>query len=169
MNKDRKKTCFRPLASGILLLASVLLATEIHASGATIGGYDTAKIANETVAILEAKGVVNKGEIIFEPKESPDALVVAPEFVRFYEDLGSLLIRKKIIEAEDVIKIEDLAAKSGGLKAGGLNPIVLAAGYLNILSQKGIIEISAAQKILDNARITEARIKMPEAGTAEAR
>ena len=138
----------------ILILFTLIIfkATIASASPVLIGGYDIAKIANETITILETKGVLNKGEIILEPKENTDALVVAPEFIKFYKNLGNTLIQKKILKEEDVKKVETFATESGGLKSGNQNPVVLAAGYLDILSQKGIVDIPTAQKILNNAR-----------------
>jgi len=151
------KGCFIVLAG----LAAMLMVhcNDAKAEGASIGGYDVAKIAASTLNVLKEKSV------IAEPVEKEfadllsdwpaDPLALGPSFADFYSRLGAVLIEKNIASQKDVDNAATAAAQSGGIKIGGVNPVVLAASYLNILVQKGIITLPAAQSILDSSKIPQ--------------
>lgn len=61
-------------------------------------------------------------------------MILAIAVVRF-DALAQLLIQKNILTAADVDTIKDTVSKSGGIRAAGLNPVVLSAAYLNFLER----------------------------------
>lgn len=123
---------------------------------ALIGGYDVAKIAVSTLNVLKEKNVISesgKKEFAGLFSDWPtDPLSLGPSFTDFYSRLGAVLIEKNIVTRKDVDNATTTAQQSGGVKIGGYNPVVLAAFYLNILVQKGIISLTTAQSILDKSR-----------------
>lgn len=122
-----------------------------------IGGYDVSRIATSTLGVLKAKGVLNSADtaglaVSLNSAKGSDPLVASQSIVEFYGKLGAILIEKKTLMAEDVESAKIQARESGGIKAGGLNPVVLAASFLDALIQKEIVSVDAAQTILDGAK-----------------
>lgn len=141
------------LAFLILLIAS----TVSGASSVRIGGYDVAQIASSTISVLEKKQVIGSADTqglaaLIDLGKNADPLVAAQSIVMFYDKLALLLVEKKILTAAEIESARAEAAQSGGVKAGGLNPVVLAASFLDAMSKKGIITVQFAQTILDDAR-----------------
>lgn len=123
-----------------------------------IGGYDVARIAVATMDALKTKGVLGDADIValsclLGPGSATDPLVAAQSIVEFYGKLGAVLVVKKTLTTVDVESAKIPARESGGMKASGLNPVVLAASFLDALGKKGIVSIDAAQAILDGARV----------------
>lgn len=140
----------------LVAIAGLIPKVGICQSSASIGGYDVAKIVSSTLNVLKEKNVISEFEQKeFAPsivKQSADPLTFGPEFVDFYSDLGALLVEKKIVTQKEIDTAKASAAQTGGVKIGGLNPVVLAASYLNILVQKGIVTLPTAQSILDTSK-----------------
>ena len=133
-----------------------MFASKGVCGGVVIGGYDVVKIAKETVNILKEKNVV---PVSSAPEldsrlalQSSDPLVSGTSIVEFYSNLGKLLVEKNMASQKEIDTAKTAAAKSGGVKIGGINPVVLAASYLDLLVQKGIITLPTAQSILDSAK-----------------
>lgn len=138
-------------------LIFLIVSTASGASAVRIGGYDVAQIASSTIGALEKKQVIGSADTqglaaLIDLGKNADPLVAAQSIVMFYDKLGSLLVEKKILTAAEVESARAGAAQSGGVKAGGLNPVVLAASFLDAMSKKGIITVQFAQTILDDAR-----------------
>lgn len=127
------------------------------AADTRIGGYDVSRIATSTLDVLKAKGILNdagaaKLEVFLDSENASDPLIASQSIVEFYGKLGAILIEKKTLTAEDVESAKIQARESGGMKAGGLNPVVLAASFLDALGKKGVVTVGDAQAILDNAK-----------------
>lgn len=143
-----------------IIFSFLILLSASIASGASsvrIGGYDVAQIASSTISVLEKKQVIEDAEAanlatLLDLERTSDPLVAAQSIVMFYDKLALLLVEKKILAAAEVESARAGAAQSGGVKAGGLNPVVLAASFLDAMSKKGVITVQFAQTILDDAR-----------------
>jgi len=142
----------------VLLLAVTGLMPKagVCKGSASIGGYDVAKIAASTLNFLKEKNVISEsGEREFSGLLSDwpaDPLAIGPSLTNFYSRLGAVLIEKNIASQKEIDDATATAKQSGGVKIGGLNPVLLAASYLNLLVQKGIITLPTAQSILDSAK-----------------
>lgn len=139
------------------LFVCLCIAVVSFAADARIGGYDVRRIAISTMNALEAKKMIGDADVsalsaLLDSGKVSDSLAAAQPVVKFYEKLGSLLVEKKVLVAADVESAKAVSAASGGVKAEGLNPIVLAASFLDAMSKKGIISIGEAQAILDSAK-----------------
>ena len=128
------------------------------ARGVVVGGYDVAAIARETVALLADRGVISADEAgafssAASALPSGDPLVAAGPVVDLYEKLLERLVAHGVFSAGDVERARAAASSSGGVKAGGVNPLVLAAACLDILAEKGLLSRGEAQKMLDKAKL----------------
>ena len=134
----------------------VLPCKVVHGAGVVIGGYDVVKIAKETVSILKEKKLVPESSITslgaLLDVRSSDPLISGTSIVGFYSDLGKLLVEKNIASQKEIDAAKTAAAKSGGVKIGGVNPVVLAASYLDILVRKNLLTLQSAQSVLDSAK-----------------
>ncbi len=128
------------------------------AKGAVIGGYDVAAIARETVAVLADRAAITGDEAVeleanAAALPSNDALLAAGPLLDIYEKIFALLVTRGVLSAGEAAEAKALAARSGGVKAGGMNPLVLAAACLDILAGKGLLSRGEAQQLLDKAKI----------------
>jgi len=138
-----------------LLMVPILLSTKLCAQ-TIAGGYDLEKIAAATAERLIDAGVVKPSDKLevaaARPSALQDPLVRGADIVAFYDRLGALLVERKIASQQEIDVARKAASESGGVKIGGLNPVVLAASYLDLLVQKGVCTLPEAQSILDAAR-----------------
>lgn len=122
-----------------------------------VGGYDLEKIEASTVESLTKSGIVTAADEIdvssVVTTVSKDPLVRGTDIIAFYDRLGAILVKKKILSQQEITVAQNVASKSGGMKIGGLNPVVLAASYLDLLVKKQIISLSEAQNILDTSKV----------------
>lgn len=140
-----------------IIILSLISLTALNVLAKTIvGGYDLDKIAAATVEGISKAGLIDRKEaaLLALPVESSskDPLVRGADVIRFYERIGTVLIEKQLATQQDIETTKKMAAESGGLKIGGLNPVVLAASYLDLLTRNGVITLSEAQSILDSAK-----------------
>lgn len=155
------KKLFSPLFAALLIAVSAPHAAFASGASVKIGGYDMMRLADATLSGLVAKGLLDgkEAEEVIAAAGRPDTndpLVAAASFVAMYRRLGDLLVQKEIVERSDILRAEEVAHASGGIKAGGANPVVLAASFLDILVKKGLFSLVDAQKILDDSRASEA-------------
>lgn len=144
-----------------IIFSFLILLSAGAASGASavlIGGYDVARIASSTVDVLEKKQLIGREDAaglsaLLDSGSASDPLVAAQTIAMFYDKLGAFLVGKDILAAADIESAKNQASQSGGVKAGGLNPVVLAASYLDAMSKRGVVSVSGAQTILDVAKI----------------
>ena len=135
----------------------ILSASHGMCAGRTvIGGYDTAMIAQSTLDILQEKGFVGdrdtKGLRALLEAEQVDPLLSNSTIIDFYDCAGRVLTERGLATSAEIAAVRDRAAKSGGVKIGGVNPVVLAASFLDLLVQKGIVSAPRAQTLLDAAK-----------------
>lgn len=148
----------------IIALAVNAIVFSSHAHGITVGGYDVAKIAVATVDVMNAKKIITDAEAKDDRGRiasirSGDPLVAAAPIVDLYEKLFARLVDKGVASKDDIAAIRKTAAAGGGLKIGGLNPVVLAASCLDILAKKGLLTPSEAQAILDSSTTGQRKSK----------
>lgn len=128
-------------------------------SGLNVGGYDVAAIAASTAGALQKKkelADVPAAELTAPAGTEPsDALASGSAIVDFYDRLGNLLIKRGLVTAGEIENAKQAAVKSGGLKIAGYNPVILAASFLNLLVEKGMISLPEAQSILDSSKKTK--------------
>jgi hypothetical protein len=140
------------------VLAVLVFLSAVAFAQTIVGGYDLEKLATSTAQQLANAGVVkpsDKFEIAaVKPSAANDPLVRGADIVAFYDRLGVLLVKKKIASQQEIDAVKKSVSESGGMKTGGLNPVVLAASYLDLLARKGIITLHEAQSILDSAKIS---------------
>ncbi|MFA5811265.1 MAG: hypothetical protein WC956_02915 [bacterium] len=144
----------RILAIIIVLLMG--LASGYVRAQTVVGGYDLEKIAAATVERLTKADVVTPADKLdvsnVRASASSDPLVHGSEVIQFYARLGRILVERKAATPAEIDAVNKAAAKSGGVKIGGLNPAVLAASYLDLLVRKGMLTLQQAQAILDSAK-----------------
>ena len=141
----------------IAILFLIFASGSLQASSVRIGGYDVEKIVASTLDLLNTKSMVSLEDIKklqedVNLQNSTDPLIAGSSLVDFYNKLDELLVKKNIISIEDVNSIKEKSSRSGGVKIGGLNPVVLAALHLDLLVKKNITDIKTAQSILDEAK-----------------
>ena len=114
------------------------------------------QLATGTVRLLQSAGLAEIKEAAaltewVSHMDQQNLLSSDAAIVDFYKELGILLLAKNKATQEELDGIVRQARESGGLKIAGLNPIILGAGYLNLLVLKDVVSIDQAQKILDQA------------------
>jgi len=141
----------------LTVFSFVLPVSDGICSEGTIGGYNVSALATKTAALLQSKGVVDgkkAGELDkLIARQPEDPLAAGPGIIEFYKRLGNILISKNIAKRADIDKLKQEATQSGGVKIGGMNPVVLAASYLNFLADRGVITLKEAQNVLDTTRL----------------
>lgn len=147
------------MKSLITTLFILLLLTPLHSQAAVAiyGGYDLKQITTGITKTLVEKGAISESDghklsTQVELETSIDPLIAGSTIIQFYTSLGSLLVNAKVINETDVTKVVESAKTGGGIKISGINPVVLSAAYLNLLSGKGLITVDAAQNMLDTAK-----------------
>lgn len=154
------KFCFFSKSRVAMLIAAVISLVTIPAVAQTtvIGGYEMNQVADATVELIAARGLTTQAEAtelrqsLTVRKPSSDPLVSGAPIVALYDRIGAILVAKNITTAQEIDAVKKTAAASGGVVIGGVNPVVLAASYLNLFAQKGIITIHQAQLLLDSSR-----------------
>lgn len=143
----------------ILIAIVISLATiPTVAQTTVIGGYDMNQVADATVDLIAARGLTTQAEAtelrqsLAVGKPSSDPLVSGVSIIALYDRIGAILVTKNIATAQEIDAVKKTAAASGGVVIGGVNPVVLAASYLNLFAQKGIITLHQAQLLLDSSR-----------------
>jgi len=146
------------LALTIMTFLIVLAQGAQAGQGVVVGGYDVAKLAYDTISVLESGGVISKaeaGELSGAlPKDQPqDTLMASPAVTGVFDRIGTVLMVKGVALASDIESFDKAASESGGLKIAGRNPVVLAASYLDLLARKGVISLQQAQAVLDSSKV----------------
>lgn len=145
---------------GMIVAAALMLASgRAAAQGAVVvGGYDLSRVTAQTLAALVARDLMTREEAAsLEAKiaktAGADPLVAAVPVVEAYAAMADRLVGKGAITRAEADGARKAAAAAPGLKAGGLNPVVLAASWLDLIAKKGIISLEQAQQTLDAARL----------------
>lgn len=141
----------------LIALVASAVALPARAEGVIIGGYDVAMVASATVELLAEKRVITAAEAkgmdaAIASLPSSDPLLSAAPAVDLYEGIFQRLADRGIASPAEIAAMKKAAAESGGVKANGMNPLLLAASCLDLLSKKSLIPLPEAQKILDTAR-----------------
>ena len=144
----------------LIVLAPVLLASaSVDAHGVVVGGYDVAQLASETIDILGEKRLFDAAEAkalegAVAALPSGDPLLAAGPLVGLYGKLFTGLVARGVVTAQEVAAAKASATASGGVKAAGMNPLVLAASCLDLLARKGLLAAEDAQQLLDGAKVS---------------
>lgn len=73
-------------------------------------------------------------------------------FYMYYETLWNWLVKSGILNNQNRQQVFVEASKAGGTKTGGVNLVVLGAGTLQQLVEKGFITTEQAQSILNQSK-----------------
>ena len=120
-----------------------------------LGGYDPVKLMANTFYLLQVHGIVNTQEAnaiktITEASHG-DTLIWGVDILKFNEVVINAMISKGIISRDEAEGILGRSQNAGGVLINGYNPIHLNAEILGALAQKGKIQMTEAQKALDDA------------------
>ena len=146
------------LAFIIIVFCMVIIQSRVAfcCGPAVLGGYDVSKIAMATLDNLKGEKALTDEQYSDLSKmlvaEPADPLAWSTSYIDLYERLGALLVERGVATKENVESIYAAAREGGGAKIAGINPVVLAAGFLDLIARKGILSLPQAQSILDSAK-----------------
>lgn len=145
------------LIMGIALSLSLLAMTSMAQTCAyQDGGYCLSTITVTTSGYITEKERIDADQIFTGIQQAPSSgntLIDGISYLEFYKSLWDEMIKSGKASKEEKEKVFKLAEDSGGSKIGGVNLVVLAAGTLQHMVDKGVITQQEAQKVLNDSKV----------------
>lgn len=141
------------VASALILLTGIVHAQDCAYQD---GGYCLSTITATTSGYITEKERIGADKIFTGIQQAPSSgntLIDGISYLEFYKSLWDEMIKSGKATEEKKEEVFKLAEESGGSKIGGVNLVVLAAGTLQHMVDKGVITRQEAQKVLNDSKV----------------